>query len=58
MDDLLQVAELQETAKRLHSIRGAEKETDILINNHISTADNTEKEAPWSLVTHKNRSLL
>ena len=59
VDDLLcQVAKLQETVKRLCSIRGAETEIDKWFQNHAPVADNTENEAPWTLVTHKSRILL
>ena len=59
VDDLLcQVAELQETVKRLCSIRGAETEIDKWFQNHAPVADTTENEAPWTLVTHKSRTLL
>ncbi|CAM9602172.1 unnamed protein product, partial [Bubo scandiacus] len=50
------VAKLQETIKRLHSIAGAEMEVDKWFQNLM--ADTTENEAPWTLVTHKSRSLL
>ena len=58
VDDLLcQVAELQETVKRL-CIRGAEREIDKSFQNHAPMVDTTENEAPWTLVTHKSRTLL
>ena len=58
-EDLLrQVAKLQETVKRLHSIRGAKTETDKWFQNHAPVADTTENEAPWTLVTRKSRTLL
>jgi len=31
---------------------------DKLFQNHASVADATENEAPWTLVTHKSRTLL
>ncbi|GAB0210389.1 hypothetical protein GRJ2_003504700 [Grus japonensis] len=59
IDDLLrQVAELQETVKRLCSIRGAEMEKDRWFHNQVPVASTTENEAPWTLVTHKSRALL
>ena len=57
-DLLLQVAELQETVKRLCSTRGAEMEANKWFQNHAPVADTTENEAPWTPVTHKSRSLL
>ena len=59
VDDLLrQVAELQKTGKRLRGIRGAETETEKRFQNHTPVADTTENEAPWTVVTHKSRTLL
>ena len=52
MDALLQRAELQEAVERMSITGGAERVR--LFNNHISVADNTEKETPWSLVIHKS----
>ncbi|PKU31482.1 rna-directed dna polymerase from mobile element jockey-like [Limosa lapponica baueri] len=52
------VAKLQETVKRLCSIRGAETEIDKWFRNHIPVVDTTENEAPWTLVTHKSRTML
>jgi len=52
------VAEMQEAVKRLHSIRGAERVIDSLFINHILAADNTEKEAPRSLMTCKSSTPL
>ncbi|PKU30634.1 28s ribosomal protein mitochondrial [Limosa lapponica baueri] len=58
-DDLLhQVSELQETVERLCIIRGAETETDKWFQNRAPVADTTDNEAPWTLVTHKSRTLL
>jgi len=53
-----QVAELQKTAIRLLSIRGAEMETQKWFQNHAPVVSTTENEAPWTLVTHKSRSRL
>ena len=53
-----QVAELQETVKRLRSVRGAETEIDKWFQNRAPVADTTENEAPCTLVTHKSRTLL
>jgi len=33
-------------------------EIDKWFQNHASVVDTTENEAPWTLVTHKNRTLL
>jgi len=58
-EDLLrQVAELQETVTRLRTIRGVEIEIGRWFQNCVPVADTTENEAPWTLVTHKSRTLL
>ncbi|GAB0175625.1 hypothetical protein GRJ2_000027700 [Grus japonensis] len=57
-DVLHQVAELQETVKRLCSIRGSKMEIDKWFQNHAPVVDTTENEAPWTLVIHKSRTLL
>ncbi|PKU34838.1 28s ribosomal protein mitochondrial [Limosa lapponica baueri] len=56
-DRLHQVAELQETVKRLRSIRGTKMEIDKWFQNHAPVVDTRENEAPWILVTHKSRTL-
>ena len=59
VDDLLcQVAELQETVKRLCSISGPKADRDRWFQNHVPVADTMEDEAPWTLVTHKSRAPL
>ncbi|OPJ82772.1 hypothetical protein AV530_014157 [Patagioenas fasciata monilis] len=56
VDDLApQVAELQETPKRLCSVREAEMEKERWLQNHAPIVDTTENEAPWILVTCKSR---
>ena len=46
VEDLMrQVAELQETVKRLRSIRGAELETDMWLQNHVPVETTNENEA-------------
>ena len=49
---------MQETIRRLCSIRGAEREIGKWFQNHAPMVDTTENEAPWTLVTHKSRTLL
>jgi len=59
VEDLIhQVAELQDTVNRLRSIREAELEIDIWLQNYASVETTNEKEAPWTLVTHKSRTPL
>ena len=59
VDGLLrQVAESQATVQRLRSVRGAEMETDGWSHNQVPVVGTTEKEAPWTLVTHSSRALL
>jgi len=53
-----QVAELQETVKRLPSIRGAELEIVTRLQNHAPVETTNENEAPWTLVTRKSRTAL
>jgi len=52
------VAELQETVKRLCSIRGAELEIDTWLQNHAPLETTNENEASWTLVTCKSRTQL
>ena len=47
------MTELQAVVRRQYSIRGTERERDRWLCNHILEVDNSEKEAPWSLKTHK-----
>ena len=53
-----QVAELQETVRRLRSVRGAEEEIDEWFHNQSVVVDATQNKAPWTLVTHKSRTAL
>lgn len=59
VDDLLNcVAEIQEAVKRLHNIKGGEREINRLFNSYVPVGQNIEKEARWSLLLHKSRSPL
>lgn len=51
---LHQLAELQETVKRLCSTREAEMEIDKWFQNHTLVADNTENVVSLTLMTHKS----
>ena len=59
VEDLIgQVAEPQETVKRLRGIRGTEIEIDTCLQNHAPVEATNENEAPWTLVTRKSRTPL
>ncbi|XP_029864855.1 uncharacterized protein LOC115339276 [Aquila chrysaetos chrysaetos] len=57
-DLLCQAAGWQETVERLHGVRGAEMEVDRWFQNRAPVVDTAENAAPWTLVTHKSRTLL
>jgi len=57
-DVICQVAELQETVKRLCSIRGAELEIGKWLQNHAIVVATTENEASSTPVTRKSRTPL
>lgn len=42
--------------QRLQSIRGVKMEIHKCLQNHASVVDTGENEAPWTLVTYKNRT--
>jgi len=50
------VAELQETVKRLCTIRGPELEIDTWLQNHPPVETTNENEAPWTMLTLKSRT--
>lgn len=52
------VAKFQETLKRVCSITGFETEIGKWFQNHVSVADTTENEAPWSQMIHNSSTLL